>query len=906
MFDFTKKKVAVAVNLALVLSGSLVLNSNALAQEQDQDKKEQQEGTERIEVKGFRGSIQKSLNIKRFSNVIVDAVSAEDIGKFPDQTVADALQRVAGVQVQKSEGESDRVSIRGTAPHLNLTLLNGQNVASATASSSIVTASRGFNYSLLPTELIDTLEVHKSAQAKVVEGSLGGTVIVKTRNPFDSEANTMAFSLKDVYQETTGKHSPTLSGFYSWKDDDSKFGFNIGAVLKETTTQRDGLSAGGFNHIASNDSLTYYTPRNVNASRFNAEKDLNTVSGTLQYAPASNMLLTFHNLYSKADKENTSFANGVWVGENSFADLTGSLQGDIMTSGNLASNPNDLNSDPRWHHYGNYLESRYTTTREAGAYKTRVHDLKLEWDADAFSLTAQAGVTKADGQISIRALDFEAPTEATFDVSNEQIDFTLSQATSPQDYVGVYIADKNYVNDEKETYYQTDIHMPLDAGIFTSVDFGARYSDHDKSSRVQLNEHYPWFSYNEEYSGSAYLESLYPGFGVQAIDLSGWAGAPVSDFMGGGSQPYLYDFDFGKLDNAFTEVGLLRSYWHPSYSLTLNEKVTSAYVQANFEADKWRGNLGVRVAQTKQKSIGFDILKPDGFFPGDKLADAQSPVTTDRDYTDVLPSLNVSYSVNDDVIVRFAAASVMSRPDYDLLAHRKIYSRTGGIQGNPELDPTKADQYDISVEYYFTDASIISLAYFVKNIKSYVTEDMVLANVLLPNDDSTNVLDEEGVGYHIEQMELRTPINGEGGTNKGFEINVQHDFGNGFGAQANYTYQDAELDEEGAVLPNNSEDTFNLSGYYEKDGILARVSYSYRSEYFAGLSRDIDRYTDDYGQWDANFSYNLNENISLSLQILNLTDENQQSFVQSETGQRALLSDYNYGRRIFSGISAKF
>ncbi|WP_416307406.1 TonB-dependent receptor [Neptunicella sp. SCSIO 80796] len=905
MFSFSKKKVAVAVNLALLIGGSAAFNV-AAADQQDDKKDKKEEGTERIEVKGFRGSMQKSLNIKRFSDVIVDAVSAEDIGKFPDQTVADALQRVAGVQVQKSEGESDRVSIRGTAPHLNLTLLNGQNVASATASSSIVSASRGFNYSLLPTELIDTLEVHKSAEARVVEGSLGGTVIVRTRNPFDSEANTMAFSLKDVYQETTGEHSPTLSGFYSWKDADSKFGFNIGAVLKETTTQRDGLSAGGFNHIAANDEMTYYTPRNLNASRFNAEKDLNTLSGTLQYALADNMVLTFHNLYSKADKENTSFANGVWVGENSFADLTGTLQDDVLISGNLASNDADLQSDARWHHYGNYLESRYTTTREAGAYKTRVHDLKLEWSADKFTLKAQAGVTKADGQISIRALDFEAQSDATFDLSNNQIDFTLSDQTQPEDYVGVYIADKNYVNDEKETYFQTDINVPVEYGAFNSIDFGVRYSDHDKTSLVQLNEHYPWFSYNEEYSGSAYLESLYPGFGVQALDLGGWAMDPVNDFMGGGVQPYLYDFDFGKLDSAFDEVGLLRSYWHPSYALRLNEKVTSAYVQANFDSGKWRGNVGVRVAQTKQKSIGFDILKPDGWFPGDQLADAQSPVTTDRDYTDVLPSLNISYTLQDDVILRFAAASVIARPDYDLLAHRKIYSRTGGIQGNPELDPTKADQYDLSVEYYFTDASILSFAYFYKNIKSYVTEDMVLANVLLPDDDSTNVLDEEGVGYHIEQMELRTPINGEGGVNQGIEVNLQHDFGNGFGAQANYTYQDAEMDEEDAVLPNNSEDTYNLSGYYEKDGLLARLSYTYRSEYFAGLSRDIDRYTDAYGQWDANFSYNLNQNISLSLQVLNLTDENQQSFAQSESGTRVLLSDYNYGRRVFAGISAKF
>ncbi|AWL11188.1 hypothetical protein HMF8227_00692 [Saliniradius amylolyticus] len=899
------KKTASAIRVALLLSAG-VHGATYAQQSDNEDNKDAKKDVEIVEVKGYRASVQRSLNIKRFSDTIVDAISAEDIGKFPDQTVADALQRVAGVQVQRSEGESDRVSIRGTAPHLNLTLLNGQSVASATASASIVKASRGFNYSLLPTELIDTLEVHKSAQAKVQEGSLGGTVIVKTRRPLDAEANSVAFSIKDTYQETTGEHSPTLSGFYTWKSEDERLGFNLGGVLKETTTQRDGLGGTGFNYLHEIDGQTVYTPRDVNASRYNANKELTTFSSAIQYAFDDDKLLTFNNLYSSADKTNQFFANGVWIGESSFADLSGQLDGDIMTSGNLSPNNNDLNADPRWHHYGNFLESRYRSTREKGAYDTRVHDLKFEWNATDFTLTAQAGVTKADGAISIRALDFEAQSQASFDMSGDQIDFTLSPDTTAEDYVGVYIADKNYVNDEEEVYFQTDFNYLLNHSWFTSIDAGLRYSDHDKTSRVQLNEHYPWFSYNEEYSGSAYLESLYPGFGVQSIDLNGYANGTVNDFMGSGQQPYLYAFDFNAMDGAFEEVGLLRSYWHPAYALNINEKVTSAYVQANFDHDKWQGNFGVRVAKTDQQSIGFDILKPDGWFPGDRLAEAQSPVTVDRDYTDVLPSLNISYDWSDEVIIRFAAASVMSRPDYDLLAQRKIYSRTGGIQGNPHLNPTEADQYDLSAEYYFSDASILSVAYFHKNIKSYVTEEMVETNVLLPDDENVNVLDEEGVGYSISQMELRTPVNGSGGTNKGVEINFQHDFGNGFGALANYTYQKADMDEEGAVLPNNSEDTYNLSGYYEAGGILARLSYTFRSEYYAGLARHIDRYTDDYGQWDANFGYDINDNVSVTLQVLNLTDENQKTFVESEQGTRALLSEYNYGRRAYAGVSVKF
>ena len=178
-----KKFSALAAGVKKALIPTLVLSTSTSVYAADQlpdKKKATKEDIEQIEVRSYAASVEKSINMKRFSNSVVDAVSAEDIGKFPDQTVADALQRIPGVQVEKDlGGESDRVSIRGTAPHLNITLLNGQNVASATASASITRPSRGFNYSLLPAEMVDTLEVYKSAEADIDEGSIGGTCCSK-------------------------------------------------------------------------------------------------------------------------------------------------------------------------------------------------------------------------------------------------------------------------------------------------------------------------------------------------------------------------------------------------------------------------------------------------------------------------------------------------------------------------------------------------------------------------------------------------------------------------------------------------------------------------------------------------------------------------------------------------------
>lgn len=905
METLTLKKAALAIKFALLATTTLSVNTFA---EEVNDKESKKDETEVIEVKGFRGSIQKSLNIKRFADTIVDAISAEDVGKFPDQTVADALQRITGVQVEKSEGESNRVSIRGTAPHLNLTLLNGQNVASATASHSILKASRGFNYSLLPTEIIDTLEVHKSAQAKVQEGSVGGTVIVKTRQPLKEKSNTAVFSLKDTYQETSGEHSPTYSGYYTWKNDDEKFGFNIGAVVKETTTQRDGYSSSGFEKSHMINEQAVYTPLDVTSSRYRSDKELTTLSSALQVALTEGVILTFNNLISGVDKTNKSTSNGAYIGYNDPAKsgLTGTLTGDILTSGSIMLDPLDLGTDPKYQHKQDYFESRYALSREVGEYETKVHDLRLDWQGTNFDLAVQVGITKAEGNIAIQALDYEAQTDASYDIGSGNLSYELHSNPQPEDYFGTYMADKLFENEQEETYFQTDVNYQLDHDFITSIDVGFKYVDHTKSSQIFLEIKYPWLSYNEEYSGSAWLESIYPGFGVQSINMGGMTNGLAKNFMGGGTHPHLFNYDFSKLNSAFDQVDTLREYNHLGYSLALEEKITSGYAQVNFESGKLKGNAGVRIAKTDQTSVGVDILTPAGWYKPDVLFDTAVPVSVERDYTDVLPSLNLSYNIEDDIIIRFAAAKVISRPDYDLLAQRKIYSRAGGVQGNPMLDPTKATQYDISAEYYFTDSSILSFAYFIKDIETYVDTENVMAKVLLPADDSVNEFGVDGATYEVTEMELRTPVNGSGGTNKGFEINLQHDFSNGFGALANYTYQDADMDEEGAVLPNNSKDTFNMSGYYEVEDYSIRLSYTFRSSYYSGIARNIDRYTDDYGQWDANVNYHINNNISLNLQVLNLTDENKENYVKSETGDTARLAEYNYGRRLFAGVSVKF
>ncbi|WP_237067697.1 TonB-dependent receptor [Microbulbifer guangxiensis] len=837
---------------------------------------------EEVEVTGYRGSVKKSLDIKRNADAMVDAISAEDVGKFPDQTVADALQRVAGVSVEKSEGEADRVSIRGTAPHLNMTLFNGQHVATAEASASVLNPpSRSFNYSLLPSELIDTLEVHKSAQAKIEEGSVGGTVIVKTRSPLETESNHIAFSVKNMYQEASGENSPSLSGFYNWKNEAGDFGFNLGYVRKDNRIQRDtnGLGYQGYQPVNDADgNVDYYLPNNIRSTRYRSEKDLSTATVNLEWQASDELNVEFTNLFSKVDRVNQFITNGVrTLGAASGAGIENPVFADgVVVAGSLAA---DTNSGRERE------ESWYSTNNNTGGYETRAHNLKLEYEGAGYTLSAQLGTTAAKGDILDDQIEFEASTDASFDLRGEPT-YSFENTPAPADYSTMYTHRNIFDNSEEENYAQVDLNIELDNQWFTSVDVGAKYRDHNKDSNLHkdvwivfLN---PWITTLDNYAN----------------------GSVADDFKGtSSSQQGLYEFNYANWQAWTRETPTYRSNYRPDYSFELQEQVTSAYVQGNFDYEKLHGNVGLRYAKTNGTSIGFQLFKPVSWNPDTWT---MTPAEIDNDYDNVLPSLNLAYDFNDDVVMRFAAAKVLSRPDYDNLKMTRGFANSiwvpgydgFGSGGNPDLEPYRATQYDLSTEYYFTESSIVSIAYFYKDIDTYIdTADV-----------GEDLIGEEGPGYY----RITIPVNGIGGVNQGVELNFQHDFGNGFGVLANYTYSDADMletAEERAAgiekkLPANSKDTYNLTAYYEDHGVSARLAYNYRSRYYTGTRRnELDLYRDGYGQLDANLSYQLTNNVSLVMNLLNLTDEEQ----STEWGEQGLPGDvHQYGRRIFAGVSAKF
>ncbi len=876
--------------MCLALFSSLAFPANA---QQTEESEEARREIELIEVIGYRDSLRRNIGIKKESDTIVDAVSAEDIGQFPDINVADALQRITGVQVEKDErtGESVRVSIRGTAPHLNRALLNNQQIASATSSNRTgELRDRSFNYFLLPTELVETLEVHKSAEANVDEGSVGGTVIVRTRRPLDADANSGAVSARYFHFDNAGENKPHLSGLYSWKNDAETFGFNVAYVHKDSETLLNAKRnlAGYFRPTDyDSDGVTERIPVHVGANQYSSDYSLDTPFVTLQFAPRNDLDVVFTALNSVTEHRSQgiySFAFPSLAAALS-ADEVLTIEDGTVVKGQIpscCSIPGRLDLTAGVYDSGAYQ----------GEFETTAFDLKTTLDRETWQVSFQVGHSFADGFASDRAATFSTETGIDFDLTSGVMEVTLDDGLTPDDYRFYYTHFNKIRNESDETYLQSDVLFNLNNDYFSSIETGVKFREHNKAANLIKRD-----------------------FDEEGVTLASFAGAPLDNFLVGATPAHLWSFNIAELEkwqNANPEDGLAnRSFDHLQHRFNLNEEVYSAYLKANFETENFRGNLGVRAVETRTNSVVKRYEEP--VWRPRNVEDAR----VQNNYTDVLPSININYVGYEDVILRFAAAKVLSRPNYDSVTAREIRTcgtrGCVGLEGNPDLKPFRLTQYDLSAEWYIDDSSFLAFGLFHKDIESYITTE-----------EFTAIRDYAEVGSEVvvvqREFELTRPVNGLGGTIEGFEVNYQQDIAYGFGVQANYTYADADLEEtpeqvaagEEEVLLDHSEDTYNATVYYQAYGLGARLSYTFRSEYrydLGTVARGLYGYKGDFGQFDFNASYAITDDVNLILQVINLGDEQITWYASKDNGlpdPGRPLGLFNHGRRYAVGLNMRF
>ncbi len=820
--------------------------------------------TEEVLVTGIRGSLEQAVAIKRDATSIVDAISAEDVGKFPDSDVGESLGRIPGVTVGRDFGQGASVSIRGAAPQMTLTQLNGQNVAS-TGWYDQKSIDRSFNYSLLPSQLVGGIEVYKASQADLNEGGIGGTVIVKTRKPLELDANTAFAGVKARTGTISDELSPELSGLYSWKNDSETFGVLVAGAWEDSDYVRRGVES------------DYQWSGDVEPSTFVQERERTALDANVQFAPTDALNFNLHVLSLELNADNIgtnmyifpSLASTFHCDQTNAAGACVVQVVDEAIRGDLAEG---------WASGAPDSETFVQSWGRVASMSSDTYDLSGEYVGDNVTISGSIGMTEAEGGTDMTTNFQYYPSTGspmslwagTVDATGKQIKIhttndpsmtldDLQATTSPQSW-----AVGKGPNSDEETYAQLDVEFELDLGVITTFKAGIRTTDHDVENSVYKGD------FIDDDTGLSTVvtvdtASLYNG--TYEVGPDGWtAPEPDLDAMIAATKDSL---------DAWVE--------HRSGYSMLNEKNNALYGMFTFEGERYRGNFGLRYIATDVTRSQYE-LDGTALQSGDVAANngfSYSLTDHEADYDDVLPSLNVTYDLNEDFVLRFAAAQAISRPNYDDMivtyagynddrTNNQVYKL-----GSEGLLPMKSTQADISLEYYYGNGNLVSATLFRKSIDDFVASDISdpgqAIGVVDPNGGTVN----GGDNWVID-----TKLNADDAKLTGIELQLNHAFDNGFGVVANYTYVDAEVPAytypDGIPLfTGSSENSANLVGYWENDTFSARAAYNWRSKYMVreGAFYYGNRMHDDFGSLDLSLGWNATDSIAVTFEATNLLAE---------------------------------
>ncbi|MBV6856939.1 TonB-dependent receptor [Xanthomonas perforans] len=882
--------------LALCITAALYCSGSAMAagQEQQAPASTPSATTEldTITVTGYRASLEKSQAVKRSANSIVDAISAEDIGKFPDVNAAESLSHLPGISVDRQFGEGEKVSINGTDPALNRVLLNGQTIASGDwGGNPTDTSGRTFNYTLLSPEIIGLMEVYKTPEARIDEGSIGGTVIVHTRKPLDLPKNTIRGSVGYNYNDRSEEGNPRGSALWSWKNDDETFGALISATHDKQDLARAGIEYFGYTTGANipptatitgdgSDVATARVPAGINSAFFQQTRERSGVQGALQWKPNDQNEFNLTGLYIKGKYNNFSQSRYVCPAcNNDLQKVTqANVQNGIVTSATVSDG---AAGQPYAQLDANYRESTVTT---------KSLNLRHDWSGEKWVFTTQVGDTKATGgknpEYLMKFLMQDGGYNFAYNGNNTAVNYDNGGAAnwalpgSPaglapgsQDASAMQAGGILYQQStDEEKYFQWDAARDLAWGPFTKLQFGYKYINHNngvnaRSNRINTTDPVVLTQFNPGSTPS----SLYDGLGASG-DLTTWSTANL-----GAVRSYLLSLPQGPFRTDFGS------------SFDVKEITQNFYTQLNFESGQWRGNVGVRLLDTSDKSNYWQ--SNDGGATYDRVSETNS-------YRKALPSFNIAYDVTDDAVLRFSAAKVIARPRYaDLAGSFTINSGNGGVGnltangGNPDLKPYESTNYDLAAEWYFAPSSMLSGEVFYRDISSYIV-----------NVTTTQQLNPAPPAL-AGPYQVTTPVNVSDAKVKGVAVNYQQAFGLGFGLQANYTFAESDSS-SGLNLPYLSRDTYNVIPYWEHGDWTVRVNYSYRSKYFTQIGRlSSQDFADSYKQLDLTASYQITDYMGITFGATNLLDSTYRLFSNTRDTPTAF---YKNGRGYQAQLNFKF
>ncbi|MCE3252109.1 MAG: TonB-dependent receptor [Cellvibrio sp.] len=936
------------------------------------------ETVEEVTVTGFRASLNTALNQKRENLAAVDSIISEDIGKFPDSNLAESMQRIPGVALSRGDGgEGKNISVRGLGAGFTRVRINGMEGTSQTGSSDIYgagNAGRSFDFNIFPSEIFSELSVRKTLSADVEEGSLGATVDLKAPKPlaFNDEL-TMTGTMRGVYNDAGESVDPRLSGLIAKKFAEDTFGVLLSIAYSDRHIREVGYSAvnilpsyvnDGFcspagyptqnpaNNVtkgvtAANcstdnprtstteaydllQSLTGISGRPGGGVFFpriprylNSEQDAKRTGGSLtfEWEPSEDTNVSFDTLYSKYDVvrhdnyiDALSFARNV---NNNGQPMVSLKALEVDKYGSLSYGLFD----------GVDLRSESLVDRFSSTFLQNNINFSHHF-SDAFDVNVLIGKSTSE---------FDNPERLTvnldaIDTDNYSIDFR-GGGNIPVIQYGVNVNDPgifNYAAGKADgtvlgNWGTRKLNRTTD-NTTAEVNFGWKLTDQFKL-KFGAQSRESDFQTETMNVAPAYIATRDLPAGITVANFTRSVDG-VKDILGSSALGDYVGVDHEKWKDA---VGYNDFVWCGAecgaQSPEVTETVDSVYLMTEFTFEDWtlpvRGDLGVRYIETEQESVGFVPTTAPAGAPYPTYA---KQANVDRTYDDVLPSTNVVVEFAPSLLGRLSFAEVMSRPELGTLIPSgsiTTTTRTGSV-GNPYLESIHAKTYDAALEWYFDEGALASIAYFEKDIDTYiqVISSMVPYTELgLPN----SLLD----GTSSSPTDLFTvnrSANTPGGPLKGFELNLQlpltflPGFWSDFGILANYMHVDSDINyilqsANGVptltttnAMAGLSKEAASGTIYYENDVFSFRTTGSYRGAYLRAIPSGGND-SDVMGNLptffvDASASYNLTENIKLILEAQNLTDERNTLYIDSK--REDPLFETVIGRTFTLGISAKF
>ncbi|HEY5782854.1 MAG TPA: TonB-dependent receptor [Lysobacter sp.] len=877
-----------------------------------------------VTVTGFRGSLEKALEVKRGETGVVDAIVAEDIANFPDLNLAESLQRIPGVSIARDAGEGRQISVRGLARQFTRVRLTGMEALTTTGgtdSSGGANRGRGFDFNVFASELFNSIKVRKTASADIEEGSLGATVDLQTARPFDYDGFTFVTGAQLGYNDLAGDIDPRATMLISNTWADNKFGalmsvaYTKRRLLEEghSTVRWDtGTSSGGFAGTPSVESPQIFHPRIPRYGVLEHEQERLGVTASLQWDPTDRTSMGLDMMYADLDATRTeNFLNGLSFSRTGAAGKpqTVVVESEVDARNNLVFgrfNNVDVRSEARY----DELETKFTQFNFYADHKL----------TDDFSLHFEGGRAKSE---------FDNPIQTTITIDK------LNAQNYVYDYRGndrlPVITNGFDVNDPSQWAFingttavpGSEIRLrpqsadnTIDSG---QIGFSWQMTDAFRLKAGGQFKEYTFDTSEERRASELVVPALPPG--TTLADLTKTIGLEDISNVGDGTW-LIPDIDaFNRAFNLYSDSGIFAVSNTVAAVLGNNRSVVERdqgfWVQAEFNTQigsmPLSGNVGVRQVDTTQTSTGFSTVG----------STTPQQVTVKRSYDDTLPSFNLVADITPDFLIRLAASKVMARPGLGNLTPGVTVNVSGGNKvvtgGNPALEPFRADTADLSFEWYFAEESLLALGLFYKDIDSFVLtsrETRPYYTSGLP----ASLLDGTGATVN-DDFQFNVPVNSKGGPLKGLEFTYQQPFTflpgfwSDFGVQMNYTYVDSKIQYVTSTglpslrtdLTGLSKNAYNATLYYEGDKFSARVSGAYRDNYLTTVpgrnGNDVEG-TEETLTIDMSASYKLNDHFELTLEGLNLTDEFQDQWVDS-VGDRASVY-HHVGRQYFVGARYKF